>query len=322
MTRIRTAAHHLPGPPLANAEFVARFGYPMTAEEIEQKTDIRTRHFAGPEDSTVSMASAVVAQLLDRAPEIERRVDVLIFTSYTGEQACPSAAATIAQRVGLRPGLAFDLSAACAGFAAGVDVAHQYLRSGCERAIVVSSEAQSRCLIFERPHHALGSIFADGAGGVLLERSDSGGIRSAVRASAVEGAPFLQRYHGEVPSDPAYPQGKFFYPHRNELSYGWVDVSVALGKRALEEASSTISEVRWLISHQARPGLSRLVADGLGAPREKLYVNADRVGNLASASVPVALSELEAAGQLERGDSILMIGAGAGFTGAAFLLDW
>lgn len=321
MTRIRTAAHFLPGEPLDNAAFVKRYAYPMSAEEIEQKTAIKSRHFAGPDDTTVSMAAEVVKELLRRAPDIDRRVDLLIFTSYSGEQACPAAASTVAQRAGLRPAIAFDLSAACAGFGAGFDVAHQYLSNGCERAIVVSSEAQSRVQLYERPHHALGSIFSDGAGGALIERSSTG-VRSAVRDSVPEAAAFLQRYHGPVPGDPEYPAGKFFYPHRNELSYGWVDVSVALGKRALADAGVGIGDVRWLVTHQARPGLSKLVADGLGASAQQLYVNADRVGNLASASVPVALSELEAAGQLARGDKLLLIGAGAGFTGAAFVLDW
>lgn len=321
-TRIGELARYLPDDPVDNHELVRRHDYPETADKISEGIEIHCRYFATPGETTTSMARQVALDLVQRCPRLEERLDLLIVVSYTMDIACPGAAVTVAHECGLQPSLAFDLSAACAGFAAALDVADQYIRSGCERVMIVASEVQSRHLVFDSPHHRIAGVFGDGAAGVVVERASEPGIVATARRTHPEGARALLRYHdGVSPQQPDYPRGKFELRSPKDVAVGWTDVSAELGKAALAAASMTIRDVRWIVSHQARPFLARSVGEALGDV-DKMFVNADRVGNLASASVPFCLSELVELGRLDRGDHVLVIGAGAGFTGVAFVVRY
>lgn len=319
-SRVGALARYLPDNPVDNHELVRRYDYPEPADKISERIEIHCRYFAAPGETTISMAGQVARDLIERCPQLEERLDLLIFVSYTMDVACPGSAITVAHECGLRPSLTFDLSAACAGFAAAVDVADQYLRSGCERVLIIASEVQSRHLVFDSPHHRIASVFGDGAAGAVLERASEPGIIATARRTHPESARALLRYHhGGSPEQPDYPQGKFELRSPQDVAVGWTSVSAELGAAALDAASMTIRDVRWIVSHQARPFLARSVGEALG-DADKMFVNADRVGNLASASVPFCLSELVELGQLDRGDLVLVIGAGAGFTGVAFVV--
>ncbi len=321
-SRIGELARYLPGDAVDNHELVRRFSYPEPADKVSERIEIHCRHFAAPGETTISMARQVALDLVARCPQLEERLDLLIFVSYTMDVACPGSAVTVARESGLRPSLAFDLSAACAGFAAALDVADQYIRSGCERVLIIASEVQSRHLVFDSPDHRIASVFGDGAAGVVLERASEPAILATARRTHPDRARALLRYyHGGSPERPDFPRGKFELRSPRDVADGWTDVSAELGRAALAAASMTIRDVRWIVSHQARPLLARAVGEALG-DAGKMFINADRVGNLASASVPFCLGELVELGHLDRGDLILVVGAGAGFTGVAFVMRY
>jgi 3-oxoacyl-[acyl-carrier-protein] synthase III len=273
------------------------------------------------------MAIEVVKQLVEKTGT--REFDAVVFGSQTNEMTCPPNAAEVADKTGLKVKMAFDITAACAAFTLGVDLANRYIATGCDRVLVVTSELQSRAVNFNKPSHGAAGNFGDGAGGVVIERSEEPGLLSSASEADPSGVDAARRYAGRAPPKAppglGFGPGMFHFPHprviRRDLHSDWVDLSVKLGKAAMAKAGVTLAEVDWVICHQSRKDILEQVAAGLGAT-DKLYVNTDRIGHVSSASIPLVLRELEDTGRLRRGQKLLMIGAGAGLTGVSLVMNY
>jgi 3-oxoacyl-[acyl-carrier-protein] synthase III len=184
--RIIAAAKYLPEKVVTNEDLVEQYGFPHPAWFDRSAAGVKERRFAAPGETTVDMGAAALRALVEQTGLRDKPVDLLLMTTCSFEQAGPSAAMHVAQRVGLRPTLCFDLVGACAAFAAAMDVANQYLSSGAaSRVIIVASELQSPHMYFgpDGDHYKFAGIFGDGAGAVLLERSDEVGIEGAASSA-------------------------------------------------------------------------------------------------------------------------------------------
>jgi len=270
------------------------------------------------------MGINAVRQVLEALPTHDRGVDVMIMTSSGCEVSVPGGAVTIAQQVGLKPGLTFDLTASCGGFAAAFDVAHQYIRNGCKRALIVSSEIASRYLYFgaEGDHYQLAGTFADGAGAVLLEASDEMGVEGSARGTLPEHCENVVRYHEPRPDFPTSMIRKVMFQSEENVAKAFASLPKAVAKRALRNAGVEVEDIRWFVTHQPRADMLQMLARQLDIPPDRHFINVDRYGNTSSASLPICLAELIESGQLQRGDRILMVGMGAGFVACAHVLRY
>jgi len=210
--RIIAAAKYLPEKVVTNEDLVEQYGFPHPAWFDRSAAGVKERRFAAPGETTVDMGAAALRALVEQAGLRDKPVDLLLMTTCSFEQAGPSAAMHVAQRVGLRPTLCFDLVGACAAFAAAMDVANQYLSSGAaSRVIIVASELQSPHMYFgpDGDHYKFAGIFGDGAGAVLLERSDEVGIEGSARATLPDAVRSVIRTHDKpVPEFPHIPPAR------------------------------------------------------------------------------------------------------------------
>jgi len=322
--RIVAAGKYLPSSAVTNLDLVARHGFSMTPGWISEKTGIVERRYAAEHETTISMGQAAVADLLRKASLTDLAVDVLIGTSSTSELSVPAWPNAVAAHCGVRADLVFELNAACAAFTAAFDVANQYIRNGAERVLVVSSELASRSLVFSGPgdHFKLAPLLGDGAGAVLLERSDEVGVEGTGRMALAEHWRNVVKSHVATPEFRDLATGVFLYLNEGGISDAYVRAPAEAARLALSRAAVTTDDIRWLVTHQPSVNMLTQLREQLGIPAERHLVNVRHYGNTNSASVPIALDELIGRGLITRGDRILMIGMGAGFQAVAHVLRY
>ncbi|AUX26681.1 uncharacterized protein SOCEGT47_072510 [Sorangium cellulosum] len=320
--RITAVAKYLPERVVTNQELITSHGLPWSADWLERATGVRERRLAGPAETTLSMAAAVLRQLIEAGRLRDPFVDVLLMTSDGCARGDAGGAALAACMVGLSPSLVLDLCPARGGFAEALDVANRHLDAGARRVLIVSSEVRSWRLRAGLPRAGddLAAVLGDGAAGVLLEPSDGLGVEASARGAGPPGAREAPRCEGparggadaacdglRAAADERWPRDAV---HR---------LSIEVSRRALAAAGVGMDAVRWLVAHQPWLPLRRLLCEALGASASQQYSDVDRHGDTASASLPICLTELVEGGKLRRGDRILLLGTGVGSAAAHVL---
>ncbi|WP_437966765.1 hypothetical protein WMF04_45565 [Sorangium sp. So ce260] len=187
--RITAVATYLPERVVTNQELITSYGLPCSADWLQRTTGVVERRFAGAAETTLSMAAAVLRQLIEAGRLRDPFVDVLIMTSDDRGRGDAGAAAFAACMAGLSPALTLDLWSAQGGFSAALDVATRHLYRGARRVLLVASEVRSSRLRAGQPwaDHDVSALLGDGAAGVLLERGD--GLGAGARARGAEPSP-------------------------------------------------------------------------------------------------------------------------------------
>ncbi len=298
-----------------------------TDEWILSRTGIRERRIAAPQELTSDMAIHASRAAMDAAGVKPEEIDLVLVATITPDMPFPSTACIIQNRLGLRPVPAMDIEAACSGFLYVLEVGAAMLRSGKMRhALVVGSEKLSSIIDWEDRSTCV--LFGDGAGAVILSRGENTGegVLSTTLGSDGRGGEILYMPGGGAlcPPTPASLADRQHFLKMNGKEVFKIAVRV-MEKAALEilaEHNLQPSDVALVIPHQANVRIIELLSSRLGMPMEKFAVNIDRYGNTSAASIPLALDEAVRAGQVKKGDLILMVAFGAGLTWAASLIRW
>jgi 3-oxoacyl-[acyl-carrier-protein] synthase-3 len=252
-------------------------------------------------------------------------VDLLVVATFTPDMAFPSVGNLIQDQLGLNCP-AFDLQAACAGFAFALVTAAQYVATGnSTRALVVGADCNSR--VINPGDEKSFPLFGDGAGAVLLAPgSAEQGMVSYQLGSDGSGGDLLSRPacgSRIPPSAEAIEQGLHYLTMDGRAVFKWAVRILADSTLAvLDGAQATVGDVRWFIPHQANVRIIHAASDVLGFPRETVYKNLERYGNTSAGSIPIALDELFRDQQLRRGDLLLTSGFGAGLNWGTILWRW
>ena len=313
----------LPSREVPNAE-LERF-VDTTDEWIYSRTGIRARRFAEEGETAASMAADAAARALEAAGVDAGAVDMTVVATVSGDQPLPSTASFVQERLGIS-GAAFDLAAACAGFIYGTEVASaQIATGGAETALVVGTEVLSRFLDFNDRTTCV--LFGDGAGAAVLRPSDEPGVIGSILENEGKHARLL-----EIPAGgsraPASPETVARPDHAIRMKDGREGFKRAVtgmadaSARLLEKAGVAADEVALVVPHQANLRIIQSVAQRLGVPMDRVYVDIESVGNTSAASVPVAMDHAWREGRLEPGDVVLTVAFGAGLAWGANLLRW
>jgi 3-oxoacyl-[acyl-carrier-protein] synthase-3 len=212
----------------------------------------------------------------------------------------------------------FDLQAVCSGFIYGLTVADAMIRTGtAKKALVVGAEVFSRLLDFNDRTTCV--LFGDGAGAVVVEASDTPGILSTdIHADGKHAGILCVPGHvsgGEILGDPLLKMdGQAVF----KLAVGVLEDTA---RAVLAKAGRNEADIDWLIPHQANIRIMQSTARKLKLPMDKVVVTVDQHGNTSAASIPLALDHAVRAGQVKKGDTLLLEGVGGGFTWGAVLLD-
>ncbi len=321
-TRITGTGSYLPPRRLTNADLVAELaanGVATSDEWIVERTGIRTRHFAAPDNCSSDLGVKAARCALQAANVLAKEIDLIIVATSTPDMVFPSTACILQHKLGVAGCAAFDVQAVCSGFVYALTIADAMIKAGAaSKALVVGAEVFSRLLDFKDRTTCV--LFGDGAGAVVLEASDTPGIlASDLHADGKHVGILCVPGHvsgGRVLGDPLLKMdGQAVF----KLAVGVLDEAA---RAVLVKAGKKASDIDWLIPHQANIRIMRSTAKKLKLPMDKVIVTVDQHGNTSAASIGLALDAGVRSGKIKAGDLLLLEGVGGGFTWGAVLLNF
>jgi 3-oxoacyl-[acyl-carrier-protein] synthase-3 len=323
--KILGTGSYLPANKVTNADItalLAKDGIETSDEWIFSRSGISARHFAADHELTSDLAVHASKKAIEAAGIQASDIDLIILATSTPDNlgGFPSTACVLQDKLGISNGCAaFDVQAVCSGFAYSLAVADNFIRSGMyKKVLVVGAETFSRILNFKDRGTCV--LFGDGAGAVVLGASDEPGILAT--AMHADGS---HRNILCVPgrTDNGALQGSAFLEMDGQAVFKLaVKVLEQVAGEVLAKANLTAADIDWLIPHQANIRIMEGTAKKLGVSREHVVVTVQDHGNTSAASIPLALDTAVRAGQIKRGQHLLMEGVGGGFTWAAALVKY
>ena len=320
--RITGTGSCLPPQRLTNADMVAKLaarGIDTSDEWIVERTGIRARHFVGEGSFSSDLGAQACRQAMAAAQVAPADIDLIIVATSTPDMVFPSTAAILQHKLGIAGCPAFDVQAVCSGFIYALTVADAMIRTGsANKALVVGAEVFSRLLDFNDRTTCV--LFGDGAGAVVLEASETPGIRATdIHADGKHAGILCVPGHvngGLILGDPLLKMdGQAVF----KLAVGVLEETA---RTSLAKAGCTEADIDWLIPHQANIRIMSGTARKLRLPMDKVVVTVDQHGNTSAASIPLALDHAVRQGQIKKGETLLLEGVGGGFTWGSVLLDF
>ena len=288
-------------------------------EWIYTRTGIRERRIAADDQATSDLALIASRRALDAARLAPEDIDLVIVATTTPDMIFPSVACLLQAKLGVKQGAAFDVQAVCSGFVYALAIADNFIRAGQYRhALVVGAEIYSRILDWNDRSTCV--LFGDGAGAVVLSRSETPGLL-ATRLHADGRYANILLVPGGV-SRGAVCGTPFLRMEGNAVFKFAVKVLGEVADETLAAAGLARSDVDWLIPHQANIRIIQATAKKMGLNMERVVTTVERHANTSAASVPLALDEAVRAGRIRAGQNVLLEGVGGGFTWGAVLLRW
>jgi 3-oxoacyl-[acyl-carrier-protein] synthase-3 len=312
---------YLPTTILTNADLAKRVD--TTDAWIVERTGIHRRHVARPGETTSDLAlKAAQAALVDAGLGADA-IDLVIVATTTPDETFPAVATNIQARLGMTRGAAFDVQAVCSGFIFALAVADNFIRLGqAKNVLVIGAETMSRLMDWSDRSTCV--LFGDGAGALVLQAgvgkgdsSDRGVLNTLIYSDGrlhdllyVDGGPSTTQTTGYLRM-----QGRDVFRHA-------VVNTVAAIEAAANASGVAVSDIDWIVPHQANQRILDATARRLGIPVERVISTIAEHGNTSAASVPLALCVAASDGRIGPGDLVLMEAMGGGFTWGASLVRW
>ncbi len=299
-------------------------------EWITTRTGIKERRIAAEDQATSDMASEAARRAMNAAGVAPEEIQLIIVATVTPDMFFPSTACFVQKKIGAVNAVCFDISAACSGFLYALQVARHFINTGNRTtALVIGAEKLSSLVNWKDRNTCV--LFGDGAGAVVIRRADEnadapGRVLSTVMGSDGNLADLLKVPGGgsfcpitpeNVESRPntIHMEGRETFKHA-------VTRMLEAAQQALVMAGLTAADVTLVIPHQANARIITAIAERLNLPSDRVFMNLDKYGNTSAATIPVALDEANKAGRLKRGDVILLVAFGGGFTWASSVVRW
>jgi len=294
-------------------------------EWIMERTGIRERRIAAPDEALSDLALPAAKEALEDAGVAAADLDLVIVATVTPDMAFPATGAILADLLGAGNAAAYDLSAGCTGFMYAVAQAYGMLAGGLgQRALVVGGDILSRILDWSDRSTAV--LFGDGVGAVVLERVAEGGFLGFELGADGSGGQqlYLPAGGSRTPATAESVAERLHFVQMNgrEVFKFATRVLVSSAEAVLAECGRTIDDVDVYVPHQANVRIIEYATEKLGIPEDKVVIDVDRYGNTSSGSIPLALADAKREGRLQPGRLVLMTGMGAGLTWGSGLIEW
>jgi len=296
-------------------------------EWIRTRTGIRERRVVEEGVATSHIATEAARRVLAQTGTAADDIELIVLASVTPDMMFPATACLVQERLGAKRAWGFDLSAACSGFLYALTVGAQFVGAGSHRkALVIGSDVMTSILDYQ--DRATCVLFGDGAGAVILEPADGAqeGILDFAHDIDGSGGPALYMPGGGSlrPASRETVEKRMHYVHQDGGSVfkyavrRMADLAVEL----LARNGFSKDDLALVVPHQANLRIIRAMQERLGIEDRKVMVNIDRYGNTTAATVPLGLCDAVAQGRLHKGDLVMLITVGAGYTSGAMLLRW
>ncbi len=297
-----------------------------TDEWIVSRTGMKERRIAGPGQATSDLAAEAARRALADAGVEPDKVDMIVVATITPDLPFPNTACLVQHKIGAGKAFCMSIEAACSGFVFAIETARHYVASGAvETALVIGAEKMSAILDWKDRSTCV--LFGDGAGAAVLQaREATRGIISTVLGSDGSLSELLLVPAGgsRLPTSAETLAQRLHYLRMSgrEVFKHAVTNMCRAGRQALERAGMEPADVKWVIPHQANMRIIQAISDRFHVPMDRFVINVERYGNTSGASVGIALDEAVRDGRIRKGDVVMFIVFGGGFTWGAMLLEW
>jgi 3-oxoacyl-[acyl-carrier-protein] synthase III len=319
-SKVTSTGSYLPETVVRNEDLTRfpRAALPLIAE----KTGVRERRHAAPEQCTSDLAIEAGRRCLDQAGIDPEQIDGIVLSTSSPDRPQPATATRVQAALGARHAFAFDINSVCSGGVYALHLADGLIRAGLHRSIlVVAAEIYSRYL--NPRDFSTYPYFGDGAGAVLLTAAAEPGVLCSRLRTDGTGADVIRVPAGgtRLPfSAMSSPDEQYFKMDGKEVFRFAVEKGTEIMREVLDSAGLGAGDVDCFIPHQANINLIREFSSKLGVGMEKFAVNLDKYGNTASASVLIALDEARRSGRIDCGDTVVLAGFGGGLSWAGMAL--
>ena len=290
-------------------------------EWIRTRTGIRERRIASEGETTASLATKASIKALEKAHLSGDELDLILLATSTSDALIPATSASLQKALGAKNAGACDVNAACCGFMYGLSMAYQFVSTGTfKNVLVVGSEVYSRILDWKDRSTCI--LFGDGAGAVIVQGSRKPLIRPYfVLGTEGEHAGLINASNSAKSAieSAISPYLTMDGPKVFKLAVTWMIKST---EKAIEGAGLKNEHISLFIPHQANIRIIEAAMNTLKMPKERIFVNVDRYGNTASASIPIALCEAIEEKRVKAGEYVAMTAFGAGISWASAVIQW
>lgn len=293
---------------------------------ITTRTGIKERRVAAKDENTSDMATKAALKAIEQAGISPAEIDLILVATATPDMLFPATACFVQKQIGANNAACLDISAACAGFLFGIEIAQQFITSHTHDTVLVIG-AEKLTSITNWTDRNTCVLFGDGAGAaVLRHRGSPHGVISTHIGSDGQYTDILFMPGGgsrcPITRDNVDLNLATIHMTGKEVYKQAVTAMVSAAQKTLEQAGLSVHDIACVIPHQANLRIIEAIADRLNIPLEKFYVNLDRYGNTSAAAVAIALDEANRSGRVKAGDYVLMVVFGGGLTWASTIIEW
>ncbi len=316
-SRIKSIGSYLPENILTNRDLEERVD--TSDEWIRSRTGIEKRAIANHDQATSDLALKASQEAIRKSGIDINEIDFIIVGTCTPDVATPNVGVIIQNKLGLKDCPAFSIEAACSGFIYALNIANKFIVSGESKcALVVGAETLSRITDWEDRNTCV--LFADGGGAAILKPSETPGIiYSDIGADGSYSDLLYVPFGTSRKPLSEQPNDYFLHMKGNEVFKVAVKKLESTALDAINRNNLSVENIDWFVPHQANIRIIQAVAKRLKMPMEKVIVTLDQHGNTSAASIPLALDVAISDGRIQKGDTILLQGFGAGFTWGTLL---
>lgn len=321
---ITATARYLPERVLSNFDLEKMID--TTDEWIRTRTGIDTRHLVSEGQASADMATEVAKILLERSNTDKNEIDLIIIATITPDTLLPATAARVQHNLDAQNCWGFDLSGACTGFLYALETGAKFVESGkYKKVMIIGVDTMSSIIDYTDRNTCV--LFGDGAGGVLLEPTESknGIIDSLLRMDGAGCDSLIMPGGGSLhpaSADTIKKKMHFIRQDGKKVFKFAVKGMADISSEILKKNNFTGGDVKLFIPHQANLRIINAAAKRCRIPNERVLINIDKYGNTTGATIPIGMDEAASDGTIKEGDLVLTAAFGAGFTWGSMLIRW
>lgn len=291
-----------------------------TDEWIKTRVGVETRHFLEEDESIITIAAQACERALKSAAVSAKDIDAIIVATTSNPYIFPSMATFIQHELGAKKACAFDVQAVCAGFIYALSMADNMIKVGqAKTVLVVGADTMSR--LVDPTDRSTAVIFADGAGAIVLQNTDSTEERGILSTHLYSDGSLTDLLYVEGGPGCTGSKKSIVMKGRDVFRHA-VDKLGKAVMAALEANQLTPTDIDWFVPHQANARIIESLAEHFHLPMEKFIVTLGHHGNTSAASIPLALDDAAQSGKLKKGDLIIFEALGAGLTWGSAAIRW